>query len=1610
MLGNTRTGRREAIVQKLIASLNDIESAYSKEWLSAFLEVYYGAASLDELREHNPRHLIGAALSHLQLSQTRADKHHVVRVYNPTEENDGWHSPHTIIQTVAMDSPFIVDSISLCAQSHQLRVYSTLHPVLAVSRSKGGKVQSIDPQDLSDTSRNESFVYMEVTKVTEQNKLGALADALNGTLDDVGAAVADWTAMRDMAAKIAYDLDPESLPLDPDEVEEGRNFLHWLADNYFTFLGYRRYELEFAGKRAQLKQVAGSGLGILRASNSDDKPLTLPSELKRRALAPEFAIITKANSRSTVHRSAYLDYIGIKRYDASGNVCGEHRFLGLFTSPVYSLNPLEIPIVRRKISSILETSGFAPGSHSGKALLQSLQTLPRDELFQANEQELSEIANGILLMQERPQVRLFVRRDAFGRFYSCLIYAPRERYNSTVRERMQEILGHELKGQEIETFVHMGESILARVHMIVHTRPWQRARIGHKRLEHALELATETWEDRLRVSLIRRHGERRGLFLFNTWGLHFPAAYQEDTAADKAPHDIRYLTRLSQKNPVDLSLYRSSTSPEGVMRVKLFSREQPIVVSDALPLLENMGLKVLAERPYEIQLADDSVFWIHDLEVLGTHGNNADIAQTQERFRAMFLSTWTQQSENDALNALVLKADLDWLQVRIIRAYAKYLLQTGMPFGERYVEEILCSNPRLCSLAVQLFETQFDPSIDQPTRNSSLREINASLDTCLNDLTGQDDDRIWRAMVGFIRSSLRTNHYIRGRGGKAKPYLSFKLNSKQITELPLPRPAVEIFVYAPYMEGIHLRGGLIARGGLRWSDRKADFRTEVLGLMKAQMVKNTVIVPVGSKGGFIAKKLSAAWNKDETLTEVKRCYRDFIRGLLDITDNIVHDQVVPPSHVVRHDQDDPYLVVAADKGTATFSDLANEIAADYGFWLGDAFASGGSVGYDHKELAITARGAWESAKRLFGEMGIDPERDAVTAFGIGDMSGDVFGNGMLMSKSIRLLAAFDHRHIFIDPNPDPVKSYEERKRLYELDRSSWEDYDRGALSGGGAVYPRAAKSIQVSTEAQAALGLTKGSYRPQELIKEILKAPVDLFWNGGIGTYVKAASESHLDVGDRANDSVRINGKDLRCKVVVEGGNLGVTQLGRVEYSRHGGHITTDFIDNSAGVDCSDHEVNIKIFLNLFIQKKQLSEAERRRKLTAMTQEVSGLVLRDNYLQALALSVAESQSQTHIDEHAHLLRTLERMGSLDRKLEYLPSEDDLVERRAAKQGFTRPELAVLLAYAKITLKNSMDMKALAEDEYLSRELSDYFPDLIRRQFSGRIEHPLRNAIIGTAITNSMINRMGPNFPFRVQEATGASLNDVARAYTIARESLNMLPLWRSLERLSLPTHAKLQTHVISLSSHLVHHATRWLLEHEYGNAGIMESVKQLKPCTEQLLNMLPGVLSPSLRKHYEDSLEQHSDPEIQDDTRKLIAAIPALYCAFDVHLVSTELNMSVEEAAKVYFELGSVLELDWLRDQIESLPVDDHWKAMSRASLRERLYAQQRRLAIEVLGNGGKPNAAECVNKWLCEKKPVTKHFLDTLSEIKTTGQVEYASMSVAVEETYSLRSRPGNR
>ena len=1577
------------------------------ELCADFLRLYYTDVSLDDLKDYSPEDTANAALAHLGLGARRGDDEIAVRVYNPQTGTHGWRSIHTVIETVTTDMPFLVDAITMVAQQHGLSVHQTIHPIIAIKRGSDGRIERFASHGAPE-GRDESFVHLEVDRVTDSEELERIKQDIERSLSDTAAAVRDWTSMRDRAEALAYELDPETSPLDPGEIEEGRHFLHWLVDNHFTFLGYREYKLERGASTDTLVSVPGSGLGILRdnRASSKEKPLKLSSELRARARDRELVIVTKTNAISTVHRPAPLDYIGFKRFDENGEVCGEYRFLGLFTSQVYSHSPREIPIVRRKMQHVLSRSHLQPNSHAGKGLVHALETLPRDELFQAGEDELYDLTLGILHIQERSQVRLFVRRDAFGRFYSCLVYVPRDRYNSTVRERIQNILGEALGAKgDIEVFVHMGESRLARVHLIVHTRPWQHARIGLKRLEKALSEASRTWDDRLRAALLRRYSEEKGMRLFVRWGRRFPLAYQEEVRPEDALQDIKTLASLSSDNPIDIHPYRPENSPQSVLKLKVFSHEQPIIVSDILPLLENMDMKIIAERPYRIQLADDSIFWIHDFDALTADEADLDLKQVTPRFREAFLALWNGISENDSINNLILNAGLDWHETRIVRAYAKYLLQTGMPFGERYIEQVVADHPEIIAPLVRYFKSRFDPDLDEGTRTERSEAAEKEAFDRIVELRGQDEDRIMRALASAMKATLRTNHFLRNARGKRRHFLSFKLDSSLVPELPLPRPLYEIFVFAPHVEGIHLRGGRVARGGLRWSDRQADYRTEVLGLMKAQMVKNTVIIPVGSKGGFITKRLPRTNNRDTVLTEVKRCYRDYIRGLLDLTDNIVGGKPVRPDRLVCHDDLDPYLVVAADKGTASFSDLANEVAADYNFWLGDAFASGGSVGYDHKGMGITAKGAWESVRRLFRELDIDPEKDEITAVGIGDMSGDVFGNGMLLSKTLHLRAAFNHMHIFIDPNPDPARSFAERQRLFELPRSSWDDYDRSVISEGGGIYERSAKTIRISPQAQEALGVDTDVFTPQQLVSTILKAPVDLLWNGGIGTYVKSQHESHADAGDRSNDAVRVNGRDLRCRVVGEGGNLGFTQRGRIEFALHDGRMTTDFIDNSAGVDCSDHEVNIKILLNVVREQKRMSEPARRKLLAEMTDEVEHLVLRDNYLQSLALSVAEYQSRTRLNEDAHLIRILERQGYLNRQLEFLPNDDDIAERRTSGRGLTRPELAVLLAYSKIALYNELDAKALANDPYLKGELVDYFPAPLRRDYAALMaKHPLQAEIIATAITNSMINRMGPTFPFRIQEETGADMGAVARAYSIAREALNMVDFWRSLEALGSMLPAQTQSEIIIFTGHLVRHATRWIIEQGYGSDNISDTVEFFGKTTQAINEGLENLLPESQVEQFQAKRDRYAEQGIPTELAKRVAALPYLFSAFDIAEVASRVHLDATDAACAYFLMGSDLEFDWLREQIEALPADDHWKALARATLREGLYEQQRRLTIDVLGDKShKTTAMERVAKWVKRREQAIQHFRSMLGEIRSTGQVELASLSVALQEAHAL-------
>ena len=1194
--------------------------------------------------------------------------------------------------------------------------------------AQGTLVDVRAPGEAPEAERRESFMHVEIDRIVDATAMAALAADVERVLSDVAGATTDWPKMAAAMRTAAQDLQRRPPRTAPETLAEARAFLDWLVDNHFTFLGYRCNDLVAVDGGDALKAVPGSGLGILRDGASGGMSgsfAALPPQARALAHSPDPLVLTKANSRSTVHRPGYLDYVGVKRFGDDGRVIGEHRFLGLYTSTAYSAHPAAIPLLRRKVANVVARARVAPGSHAGKALLNILETYPRDELFQVSENDLLAIATGILHLGERQRFRLFVRRDAYERFVTCLLYAPRENYTTDLRLKWQTILLQAFNGTSAEFGVFLSESVLARILITVRTTPGKIPDVDVGALEAKLAAAARRWDDELAQALIDHLGEARGAALNKRFAAAFPVSYREEVPARRAVADVEMLARVADGAPLGMSLYRPLEAAPGTLRFKLFRRGAPVTLSDSLPMLERMGLRVLDEHPFRTQSAEGTTIWMHDFGL--ALADEADIAidSVHALFEDAFGRIFDGDVENDGFNRLVLAARLAADDITVLRAYARYMRQIGFPLSQAFIESTLAANADIARLIVNLFRLRFDPQPMPQGENAEARQL-AAIETALDRVDNLNEDRVLREYVALVQATTRTNFWRTNPDGTRRSFLSFKFDPAKIPALPEPRPMFEIFVYSTRFEGVHLRGGKVARGGLRWSDRPEDFRTEVLGLMKAQMVKNIVIVPVGSKGGFVLKKAPPASDRDAYMKEGIACYKEYLRGLLDLTDNRVGETIVAPPQVRRHDPDDPYLVVAADKGTASFSDYANAVSAEYGFWLGDAFASGGSVGYDHKAMGITARGAWESAKRHFREMGVDTQTTDFTVVGIGDMSGDVFGNGMLQSKHIRLLAAFDHRHVFLDPNPDPAASFAERARLFKLARSSWADYDEKLISDGGGVWPRSAKSIPLSPPVRAVLGVDAEALSPAELLKAIVKAPVDLLYNGGIGTYVKSASETHAAVGDRANDAIRVDGHELRCKVVVEGGNLGCTQLGRIEYARGGGRIFTDAIDNSAGVDTSDHEVNIKILLGLAIADGELTEKQRNGVLASMTDDVAALVLRDNYFQTQSLSVAKRRATELLDQQERFMRFLEKAGRLNRAIEYLPSDEEFAERRTRNEGLTTPESAVLLAYSKMWLYDELLASTLPDDAWVATALARYFPEAVRTRFAAyMLRHPLK---------------------------------------------------------------------------------------------------------------------------------------------------------------------------------------------------------------------------------------------------------------------------------------------
>ena len=1569
-----------------------------------FATCLYAHMSKDDLNARNDSDLYGAVLSLWNaLNKTPKGETHL-RVFNPSQSKHGWQSTHSIIEVIQPDMPFLVDSVGMALNRMGITAHMMLHTPLAIERSAQEVTKVTYLKQSPDSTEQVAVFLIEIDRQNSSADIKALEREIQSVLGDVAASVNDWEAMSAKLSETIKDLPKRPFPGEKQELEEAINFLTYLNNHHFTLLGYRQYDLKRVEGDVELVPNMASSLGLMNKHHKaqPEQGLLLSSfsdSARKEALDHSLLIMTKSSAKSRVHRPAYVDYIGIKRFDKKGNVVGEDRFIGLYASNVYNRSPREIPLLNEKVQRVLDRSGLTPRSHDYKALLNILENLPRDELIQANVEDLAHTAHGVLEMQDRDKLKLFVRKDGFGRFLSCLVYVSKDRYNTKLRQDTQRILAQHFNSKEdVEFTTYFSESTLARTHYIVKVDN-NNMDVDVAAIENNLIEAARSWEDKLNTALNNALGEEAGTHLMKRYANAFEQSYKEDVLPSSAVVDMQQLEALDDEHKLGMLFYQPQEAAlnDNKVRLKLFHKDEPIHLSDVLPMLENFGLRVINERPYEVTTSDGSTFWILDFLMTVKVANTDNIADSQDRFQTALSQVWQKKLEDDGFNRIILASGLTGREVSVLRAYAKYMRQIDATFSQAYIEETFGRYPQIADLLVKMFIRKFNPKLKTRTLGKFMEQINLRLD----EVSSLDDDRIIRRYLDLINATLRTNFYQLDAKGEPKSYISFKFMPSMIPEMPRPLPKFEIFVYSPRVEGVHLRGGKVARGGLRWSDRREDFRTEVLGLVKAQQVKNTVIVPVGAKGGFVCKQLPTEGGREAFFTEGQECYRIFIRALLDITDNIVNGEIVHPVDVVRHDEDDPYLVVAADKGTATFSDIANAISQEYNFWLGDAFASGGSNGYDHKKMGITAKGGWESVKRHFREVGIDCQTTDFTCLGIGDMAGDVFGNGMLLSKHTKLVAAFNHMHIFIDPNPDAAASYEERARLFALPRSSWEDYNSKLISKGGGIFLRSSKSIPLSAEMKQMLETEKASMTPTELMKELLKMPVDLIWNGGIGTYVKSSRETNAEVGDRANDALRVNGRELRAKIVGEGGNLGCTQLGRIEYAANGGRINTDFVDNVGGVDCSDNEVNIKILLNALVAEGELTLKQRNRLLEEMTEEVGQIVLQDCKDQTRTISVTQVRGAEQLKEQIRFIQYLEKEGKLDRALEFLPSEEELAERLANGRALTRPELSVLVAYAKMVLKEQLLTPEITEDTLLSQLLIAYFPKKLQELYSHKmVTHPLRGEIIATSLANELVNDMGLNFVQRMQDETGASVADAAICYTMAREVFGLAELTKSITDLNGIVPAVVQGEMLHQLRRNMRRACRWFLRHRNRSWSIEQTVAFFKPVFEQLKANVHSYLVEEEAAGIQAEINALIKENVPQDVASTVANMSTLFSTLDIAQIAQTEEKTVALVAETYFKLGARVELHWFLEQISAQPVTNHWQALARAAFREELDWQQRALTSVVLRTcSATCNAQSVISQWIDTNQALLERWFHMLADFKTSQSHEFAKFSVALRE-----------
>ncbi len=1582
--------------------------------LFAFAEQFFDRYPLEELAGRHLSDVFGAVHQYWRFMQEYDQRAPKIRAFNPHLEEDGWVCPYTVLAVLQRDMPFLVDSIRIELNRRNIAIHAIKSTVVAVARDLNGQLQRLAHRSLADEDdelEKEAMIVLEISLRTEEQSLHDLMTGIDSVLAEVDVVVADYQPLMECALDAEENLSLANHAVAAAQVEESQAFLRWIVDHHFTFLGYAEYEFDEENGVKVLREKVEKRLGIFSLKgggpNSSDVD-HFNSGMARFHLAPQVLTFSKSSVRSRVHRQAYSDYIVVKRFNAAGEICGEARFLGLYTSNVYTMSPRLIPLINTKVAKVFERSELDPASHDGKALQQILDNFPRDELFLSTSAELYELVTGVARINERYMVRLFMRRDLYGKFVTCLVYVPRDVFTTRLRLRIQTLIGEALGTEECEFTTWFSESILARVHLVFKVDPDRALDYNQQALQDRIVALTRSWADNLQEALIEAQGEEKALELFHQYRDAFPSGYQETYEARTAVHDMESIAELRDAHDIAMNFYQPAGAEDHILRFRIFHREKPLELSDVIPILEHMGLRVITENPYEVHRRDGSIIWLHDFTLSYNLSDKVDVHAVKKSFQEAFAAIWHKRTDNDVFNHLILSARLNWREVMLFRAYASYMRQTLFNFTESYIANTLVNQVGITRNLIALFKAKFDPRLNEGRDSTErIERLQNKILEELDSVTNLNEDRILRRYLAMFGATLRTNYFQRTSQDTEKDYLSLKFSPRQIPDIPAPRPLYEIYVFSPRMEGVHLRGGKVARGGLRWSDRLPDYRTEVLGLVKAQQVKNAVIVPNGAKGGFVCKQIPAGASRDDIQQEGIACYKMFIRGLLDITDNRRGGEVIKPANVLCFDQDDPYLVVAADKGTARFSDIANSISAEYDFWLGDAFASGGSQGYDHKAMGITARGGWISVQRHFKEKGINIQEQDFTVVGIGDMAGDVFGNGMLLSPHICLVGAFNHQHIFIDPQPDAKRSLRERERLFRLPRSTWMDYDTALISKGGGVFSRDAKSITITPEMKNALGIEADSLTPNELIHALLQAPVDLIWNGGIGTYVKSTEESHADVGDKANDAVRVNGNQLRCKVVGEGGNLGMTQRGRVEYCLNGGVCNTDFIDNAGGVNCSDHEVNIKILLDDVVANGDLTQKQRNQLLLDMTENVAQLVLHNNYRQTQAISIAQADALKRGAEYRRFMNKLQAAGRLDRALEFLPDDESLIERQSHGQGLTRPELAVLISYAKATLKEDLIETDIADDPYIAGFIEGAFPQKIVEDFKEPLHrHRLRREIIATQIANDIVNNMGISFAHRLMESTGAKAGEVAVAYIVARNIFQLDSYWRELEQLDYQIPAALQIELMIKMMRRVRRAARWFLRNRRDHLDPGREVSTFTHGTQEIGRHLPQLLRGQSLENWQARCVYLAEQGLPQSLAVRAAMPGYLFSGLSVVDAAQTNGADLLAVADLYAALGEYLQLPWFAEQLSDVKVENYWQAMARESFMDDLETQLRSLATHLIPAIHTAESVDAVvSSWGEQHEAQVNRWTSMINELQAGSHTDFAVFSVALRELRDLVS-----